>query len=50
VVQIPLKSIFAGMCIKMLGEKHQRQGVKTVSNHVYFIANEVREFIFVTML
>jgi hypothetical protein len=35
----------------MLGEKHQRLGVGTISNLVYFaIANEVREFIFVTIL
>jgi hypothetical protein len=34
----------------MLGEKHQRPRVGTISNHVYSIANEVREFIFVMML
>jgi hypothetical protein len=37
------------MYINMLGEKHQRLGVRIVSNHVYSIANEVREFIFVMM-
>jgi hypothetical protein len=50
-VQIPFKSIFAGMHINMLGKKNQRPRVGTISNHVYFaIANEVKEFIFVTML
>jgi hypothetical protein len=35
----------------MLGEKHQRLRVGTISNHVYFVvANEAKEFIFVTML
>jgi hypothetical protein len=44
-------SIFVGMCINMFGEKHQRLGVGTISNHVdYAIANEVRKIIFVTML
>jgi hypothetical protein len=43
-VQIPLTSIFVGMCINMLEEKHQKLGVGTISNHIDFaITNEVRD-------
>jgi hypothetical protein len=47
-VQIPLKSIFASICINMIGKKHQRLGIGIISYHVYStVANEVREFLFI---